>query len=470
MDPLLLEELLLQVSTLSAVYQKPPGMFINGAKRRALPNSSALARLKVDLPSALTIDHHKSHSPTLDDQDHFGNSPLVLPSPTSSLERQNMQSLNPYLDNMDPAALRFSSNDGQHGNNSANANGGNNSNSTYLQDLINLDPLTVSQNSASVNPHGMLGFANNFSDISMSPPQPTSTTSGSATVTQVFDHAFGSLGLGAGSDPSMPNTLNNVFTNNFTPHTPLFNSELRTIPVVSSSTTSGLQTPTTPLKSAPGAENSSISQVTDKMWSMNVSSSATDSSIIHIPPKKLLLADQQANGLEIVGTFARRQGQMQMELTFSNRGSAPVGDFAIQFNNNYFGITPAVQLALPVSQLMPNSSVETVLPLVAGSTPQPATPITSLQVAIKCTLGIFYFQTQFSFHILLVEDGRLEQNSFLKLWREIPNQSKQINLSQQLPFANIEDIRNKLNMNNVFTVAQRQINVSVSFLYLVLHF
>ncbi|RKP40436.1 putative beta-adaptin, partial [Dimargaris cristalligena] len=42
LDPLLLEELLLNISSLAAVYHKPPATFIPGAKRRLLPASKVL--------------------------------------------------------------------------------------------------------------------------------------------------------------------------------------------------------------------------------------------------------------------------------------------------------------------------------------------------------------------------------------------------------------------------------------------
>jgi hypothetical protein len=73
-----------------------------------------------------------------------------------------------------------------------------------------------------------------------------------------------------------------------------------------------------------------------------------------VPPKVLLLNPQTARGLEITGTvrtdrsprylatqltnlslqFARRAGQMYMDMDFANRGTEMLGDFAIQFNKN----------------------------------------------------------------------------------------------------------------------------------------
>ncbi|KAI9016772.1 adaptin N terminal region-domain-containing protein [Hyaloraphidium curvatum] len=52
------------------------------------------------------------------------------------------------------------------------------------------------------------------------------------------------------------------------------------------------------------------------------------------------LGSPAARGLEITGTFARRQGQMFMDLEFANRGVETLSDFAIQFNKNSFGVAP----------------------------------------------------------------------------------------------------------------------------------
>lgn len=42
--------------------------------------------------------------------------------------------------------------------------------------------------------------------------------------------------------------------------------------------------------------------------------------------------------LIVVGTFSRRQGQIYMDMTFSNKAMQAMGDFAIQFNKNRYGI------------------------------------------------------------------------------------------------------------------------------------
>lgn len=46
----------------------------------------------------------------------------------------------------------------------------------------------------------------------------------------------------------------------------------------------------------------------------------------------------KAKGLEISGTFARRAGVLQMELSLTNKAMSVMTDFAIQFNRNRYYI------------------------------------------------------------------------------------------------------------------------------------
>ncbi|KAJ2809110.1 hypothetical protein H4R20_000350 [Coemansia guatemalensis] len=182
---------------------------------------------------------------------------------------------------------------------------------------------------------------------------------------------------------------------------------------------------------------------------------APSSSAPYVPARQVLLDAQQTQGLEILGTFARRQGQIQMDLSLANKSNMSIGDFAIQFNKNTFGMMPGAPLALGTLGAM--CSMEVSLPLAVGGPSMAMQPLTNIQIAIKCTMGIFYFQTQFSLHILLEENGQSDQGTFLRMWKAIPETMQGTHNMQGLRFTSMEDMRDKLNMNNVFTVAQRSI-------------
>ena len=52
------------------------------------------------------------------------------------------------------------------------------------------------------------------------------------------------------------------------------------------------------------------------------------------PPPQMWLEAAQGKGMEIRGSWARRQGQICMDMTFTNKALSPMSDFAIQFNKN----------------------------------------------------------------------------------------------------------------------------------------
>lgn len=56
-----------------------------------------------------------------------------------------------------------------------------------------------------------------------------------------------------------------------------------------------------------------------------------------------------------------------MDLTFANRAMQPMAGFAIQFNKNSFGLSPASALQVN-SPLPPNQQAETSLHLDTGGT------------------------------------------------------------------------------------------------------
>ena len=54
----------------------------------------------------------------------------------------------------------------------------------------------------------------------------------------------------------------------------------------------------------------------------------------YVVPKAVWLPAVKGKGLEVCGTFSRRQNQLYMDMTFSNRAMQAIGGFAVQFNRN----------------------------------------------------------------------------------------------------------------------------------------
>eukprot|EP00105_Crassostrea_gigas_P033306 XP_011456638.1 PREDICTED: AP-2 complex subunit beta-like [Crassostrea gigas] len=74
----------------------------------------------------------------------------------------------------------------------------------------------------------------------------------------------------------------------------------------------------------------------------------------YVPPQEVWLPASKGKGLEVTGTFSRKQGNVIMELTFANKAMQPMTGFAIQFNKNSFGLMPASPINIP-SALLPNN-------------------------------------------------------------------------------------------------------------------
>ncbi|XP_022054682.2 AP-1 complex subunit beta-1 isoform X2 [Acanthochromis polyacanthus] len=174
------------------------------------------------------------------------------------------------------------------------------------------------------------------------------------------------------------------------------------------------------------------------------------------PPKSIWLPAMKAKGLEISGTFARRAGVVQMEMTLTNKAMSVMTDFAIQFNRNSFGLAPAgpLQVLTPVS---PNQSIEVALPLNTVGPVMKMEPLNNLQVAVKNNIDVFYFSCQYPISMLFVEDGKMERQVFLATWKDIPNdnesqfQIKDCHLSS-------DAASSKLQGSNIFTIAKRTVD------------
>ncbi|KAJ1973877.1 hypothetical protein H4R35_003889 [Dimargaris xerosporica] len=516
LDPVLLEELLMNISSLASIYHKPPSTFIAGAKRRHLPESKVLNHDRTWYAGGLSASAHAGRalsltaaapngdsgtpgaadgqdvSPTLDVMpnpyaaDESAPTGLATHSLTQGLNHQLIDLLGLDFTTPGPDAAASANDtapDGAAGVDSAQGGltgfatnyGDGQATTNYAQlesDFLKGVGATATSNPAegsSNNPFGHAATAlqanaaaSHSGDKLVSPlaapTGPVQTVSPTA---------------GRGDPLANPPTIQKAFTNTFDP-----SSSPREFspPSAQSGGLAGEATldalgqgikqlqvaeptaagPSSPLVSSPSASSSTMNQFAALA---SAAPGATDQP--YVPPKTVLLSAPSAKGLEIQGVFARRQGQLALDLTFVNWSAQPVGDFAIQFNRNSFGLWPAAPLAVPV--LPPQQSFDTTVPLTTNGPVQPMNPVTNIQIALKTTLGVFYFQTSFLLHILLVEAGQLEQNSFLSTWQEIPDAMQKVGTVYSLRYQSMLDLRQKLHRNNIFTIAERTVNQMTHF-------
>lgn len=181
----------------------------------------------------------------------------------------------------------------------------------------------------------------------------------------------------------------------------------------------------------------------------------TTAETFYSPPKQVWLPAVRGKGLEINGTFSRRNGQIYMDMTFSNKAMQAMGGFAIQFNKNSFGLAPAQPLQVP-TPLQPNSNADVSLPLNTLGQVQKMDPLTTLQVAVKNNVDVFYFSCTVPINVFCCEDGAMDKRVFLVTWKDIPAQNEvQFNIENVT--LTVEQISQKLQSNNIFTIARRNV-------------
>ncbi len=171
-------------------------------------------------------------------------------------------------------------------------------------------------------------------------------------------------------------------------------------------------------------------------------------------PKAIWLTAQDGEGLEVSGTFSRRQGQMYMELTFKNTTAQAMDDFAMQFNANSFGLAPEpLQFPAPIP---PNVSVDKSLLLSSGGPVKAMNPLNTLQVAVKNNVGVSFFNCLVTPHILFVENGKIENSSYVETWQSMPP-SNEVQTNVGISTSNAEMLQAALERGNIFTVNGRTV-------------
>eukprot|EP00051_Salpingoeca_urceolata_P014031 m.177822 g.177822 ORF g.177822 m.177822 type:complete len:871 (+) comp17972_c0_seq1:139-2751(+) len=175
----------------------------------------------------------------------------------------------------------------------------------------------------------------------------------------------------------------------------------------------------------------------------------------YIKPKELWLQASKGKGLEVTGTFARRDGAMSMDMTFTNRSAGELGDFAIQFNKNSFGLAPAAPLSVPT--LAAGQSHDVSLPLNNSGAVQRMDPLTKLMVAVKTSVEVVYFSCMVHGHVLLSEDGKMEKADYLAAWKQIPDEQEAACVISGVTAGTAGVVRT-LQANNVFLVAKRSVD------------
>ncbi|CDW58173.1 B2-adapt-app C and Adaptin N and Alpha adaptinC2 domain containing protein [Trichuris trichiura] len=176
----------------------------------------------------------------------------------------------------------------------------------------------------------------------------------------------------------------------------------------------------------------------------------------YVAPKQVWLPASNGKGLELSGTFLRANQTVYMDLTITNRAMQPMSGFAIQFNKNSFGLTPAepLEVRLPVQ---PGQNYDVRLKLATTGAVQKMDNLLELQVAVKNDIDIFYFACVVPINVLFTEDGQMDKRLFLQAWKDIPAENEVQFAVPNLKHFSPDDVCATLQRNNVFTVARRSV-------------
>lgn len=172
------------------------------------------------------------------------------------------------------------------------------------------------------------------------------------------------------------------------------------------------------------------------------------------------------SGLQIEMAFQREGSEIILEGRFSNLSKTTMSDWAMQFNVNCFGMALSESLILP--DLNPGSSKNTKISITTAGQPDnsaPTVPIL-LQIAVKCSLDIFYFQTPCMYTVLLAENGKLSKEEFKNLWSNSTEGEFCHTISNMHnDYKSHEDVQKRLENNNVFLIAGRQNETGENVMY-----
>ena len=173
-------------------------------------------------------------------------------------------------------------------------------------------------------------------------------------------------------------------------------------------------------------------------------------------PKEVWLPAQKGKGLEISGTFVRRNNQIIMEMDFANKALQPMNDFALQVNRNSFGLQTS-QVLQVTSPLFPNQTASSQLTLNTTGAIMKMDPLTNLQIAVKNNIDVFYFNALVPIHVFFVNEGEMDKMTFVQTWQDIPESNEVKHQLQNSNGLSIDDLQSKLRVNNIHTITRTTI-------------
>jgi len=143
-----------------------------------------------------------------------------------------------------------------------------------------------------------------------------------------------------------------------------------------------------------------------------------------------------------------------LDLEFKNNAGNQLSQFAVKFNDNFLGISPAAPLTPGV---IANGSSKTYALALSDNKPGTNVNVGMIQIAIKTELGVFYFNQPAFAYTGFTEDGKLDEQTFLGQWRAIPDTAESSQMVSGRTVNSVEDIKKRFAPHNVFFIANRKV-------------
>ncbi|KAJ6234964.1 ap-1 complex subunit beta-1 [Anaeramoeba flamelloides] len=177
---------------------------------------------------------------------------------------------------------------------------------------------------------------------------------------------------------------------------------------------------------------------------------------IEIEPKKLLLNSTKGKGIQIEGTFRRRNREIFFDLSITNKTSAPVGGLAIAFNTNLFGLKPKAPVVKGV--IMPTQTRESSIrcPIDKTHIPKNTKANLNIQIALRCSGKNLFFHDRPPLNIFLKEDLKILKKDFLNHWKQIPEENEMEKEITNVKKMDISYIKHLFENKNIFFVTKRK--------------
>ncbi|KAJ9462782.1 Beta-adaptin-like protein C, partial [Diplonema papillatum] len=162
-------------------------------------------------------------------------------------------------------------------------------------------------------------------------------------------------------------------------------------------------------------------------------------------PYPQLLLPAHSDGLQLNGAFIRENNRLHMALVFTNHGTQPLTNFAVQFNSNMLGLKEDGQLNVPT--VNPGQTVHYKHP-VSSIEDRVNTQNFPTQIAIKNNLGKpYYFSMEPALDLSVLPNSGYDKQNFIPNWRRIQGEVK------HTVRCSVPDLRAAMERNNIKYIA-----------------